>query len=205
MFCSRRQQAHLPNASLKFAPKVKAPFALPVLLPGVLGVLSSTVQGEYSLRLTVGELRLSLLEVDGKAAPGESVQLAAGCPPVQWGATLEGSSLCTQAAKTNCVGNDIPDSPQKTKTAAECCAHCNATTGCAAWTWNGDGNKFCNPKTACPSPTVNRHTTSGGSNFPPGPAPPTPTPPTPTPPTPTPPAPPAFPWLDPSVPTATRV
>ena len=78
------QQAHLPNGSLTFAPKVKAPYKLPVMLPGVLGVLSSPAQGTYSMGLTVGELCLSLLEVDGKAAPG-LVRLVAGGPAVEWG------------------------------------------------------------------------------------------------------------------------
>ena len=78
------QQANLPNSSLVFAPRLSAPYELPVLLPGVWGVLSSAAAGSYSLRLTVGELELKLLAVDGHAAPGAIVRLVAGTPPLVW-------------------------------------------------------------------------------------------------------------------------
>lgn len=82
------QQANLPNRSLTFAPKHKAPYSLPVFLPGVLGVLSSTAEGQHSLRLTVGALELGLLAVDGHAAPGagggSTVRLAADGAPAVW-------------------------------------------------------------------------------------------------------------------------
>lgn len=77
------QQANLPNRSLTYAPKLKAPYSLPMYMPGVFGVLSSPTVGRYSLRLTVGELELGLLAVDGHAAPG-AVRLAAGGPPMVW-------------------------------------------------------------------------------------------------------------------------
>ncbi len=77
------QQANLPNSSLVFAPRLQAPYSLPLLLPGVFGVLSSTTAGKYSVRLTVGELKLEHLAVDGHAAPA-AVWLVAGGPPLAW-------------------------------------------------------------------------------------------------------------------------
>ena len=81
-----QQQANLPNGTLSFAPRLPAPYSLPVLLPGVLGVLRSTRAGEYAVWLTVGELDLQRLAVDGRAAPntGPSLRLVAGAPPVVW-------------------------------------------------------------------------------------------------------------------------
>ena len=37
------QQADLPRSSLTFAPRIPAPYTLPIILPGVLGVLSSSL------------------------------------------------------------------------------------------------------------------------------------------------------------------
>ena len=81
-----QQQADLPNGTLSFAPRLPAPYSLPVLLPGVLGVVHSPRPGEYAVWLTVGELDLQLLSVDGRAAPktGPGLRLAAGAPPVVW-------------------------------------------------------------------------------------------------------------------------
>ena len=76
------QQAALHNGSLTFAPKVKPPFVLPVFMPGVLGSLSATAGGSYTLALTVGELELDVLAVAGKAAPGR-VRVAVG-KPITW-------------------------------------------------------------------------------------------------------------------------
>jgi non-lysosomal glucosylceramidase len=78
------QQANLPNGSLVFFPRLRAPYSLPVLLPGVLGVLASARAGRCTLRLTVGELQLAMLAVDDRAAPGLSVRLVAGGPAVVW-------------------------------------------------------------------------------------------------------------------------
>ena len=78
-------QANLPNGSLTFAPRMEAPYDLPLLLPGVLGVLSSAAAGKYSARLTVGSLELRHLAVDGHATLGAPmVRLTAGGPPVVW-------------------------------------------------------------------------------------------------------------------------
>ena len=77
------QQANLPNGTLSFAPKLKAPYSLPVVLPGVFGSLSSPSTGRYALRLTVGALTLTSLSVDGNTAPGP-VHLTADSGPVQW-------------------------------------------------------------------------------------------------------------------------
>ena len=77
------QQANLPNGTLSFAPKLKAPYSLPVVLPGVFGSLSSPSTGRYALHLTVGALTLTSLSVDGNTAPGP-VHLTADSGPVQW-------------------------------------------------------------------------------------------------------------------------
>ena len=76
------QQAELHKGSLTFAPKVKPPYVLPVFMPGVLGTLTATASGEYTLALTVGELDLDVLAVGGKATPGK-VHVAVG-KPVSW-------------------------------------------------------------------------------------------------------------------------
>ena len=81
------QQADLSSSSnrtLIFAPKLTAPYTLPILLPGVLGSLSSEAVGHYSIILTVGSLTLDALSVDGIRAPGSTINLAVGNPPVVW-------------------------------------------------------------------------------------------------------------------------
>ena len=80
------QQAELHKGSLTFAPKVEAPYVLPVFLPGVLGTLTATTAGKYTVVLTVGALELDVLSVAGKVAPtgsGGKVVLASGVP-VSW-------------------------------------------------------------------------------------------------------------------------
>lgn len=104
------------------------------------------------------------------------------------------ADICAPIQRVNCPGNDI-GSPITVHTVAECCAHCKATAGCNAWSWNSGGDLGCYAKRRCPSPSntgANAHCTSGSTTGIPTPAP-------------TPPPPPAFPWLDPSVPTAQRV
>jgi len=73
------------NRSLTFTPTIPAPYSLPLMLPGVLGTVSSSAAGKYSVALTVGDLELDLLSVDGHAAPGGTVHLSAAGGPVSWG------------------------------------------------------------------------------------------------------------------------
>ena len=79
------QQADLPRGLLSFAPKVQPPYTLPVFMPGVMGTLSATPAGQFTLALTVGELSLTELSVAGHAAPtsGGTVRVAVG-EPVTW-------------------------------------------------------------------------------------------------------------------------
>lgn len=79
------------NRSLTFAPTVDAPYTLPLMLPGLLGTVSSSATGRYTVSLTVGAIELDLLAVDGSAAPhtapGSGVQLSADGSPVSWSST----------------------------------------------------------------------------------------------------------------------
>lgn len=81
------QAADLPKGSLTHKPKVAPPYALPIFLPGVVGQLSSPAAGHYSVRLTVGELWLDVLSVDGVRAPPTQgrVRLVAGAAPTVCG------------------------------------------------------------------------------------------------------------------------
>ena len=63
------QQADMTVATLTFAPRLTAPYSLPVLLPGVVGTVSSPAAGHYELALTVGSLALNHLAVNGAAYP----------------------------------------------------------------------------------------------------------------------------------------
>ena len=78
------------NRSLTFAPRQKPPYTLPLMLPGVLGTVASATDGsvsKYSVCLTVGELELDLLSVNGinaPKAPGGPLRLIAGGACVGW-------------------------------------------------------------------------------------------------------------------------
>ena len=72
------------NRSLTFAPTIPAPYSLPLMLPGVLGTIASSATGKYSVMLTIGELELGTLSVDGHKAPGATVHLSAKGAPVSW-------------------------------------------------------------------------------------------------------------------------
>jgi hypothetical protein len=98
LFALSGQRADLSvaaTASLTFSPKLVCASAssdtngggyeLPVLLPGVVGVISCKAS-QYSLKLTVGTLTLSSLAVDGTKYPKLPVVLAAGAPALTWGA-----------------------------------------------------------------------------------------------------------------------
>merc|ERR1711998_131027 len=57
------QQADLPKGTLAFTPKIASPYSLPLLLPGVSGLLRSPKDLSYEVELTVGSLELASLEV----------------------------------------------------------------------------------------------------------------------------------------------
>lgn len=75
------QQADLPNGVLAFVPRVTAPYALPVLLPGKVGLLSAS-SGVFTLELTAGNIDLLQLTVDHCSHAGP-VSLRAG-QKVEW-------------------------------------------------------------------------------------------------------------------------
>ena len=77
------------NRSLTFAPRLPAPYSLPIMLPGMLGTLGSTAAGRYTVCLTVGAIELDLLSVDGHRAPPRPVVLVGGGGCVDWGSTDE--------------------------------------------------------------------------------------------------------------------
>ena len=70
------------NRSVVFTPKLDAPYSQPFMLPGVLGSISSSRRGSYKVELTVGELTLHVLSIDGIKAPGDIVHLSIGTPIV---------------------------------------------------------------------------------------------------------------------------
>ena len=61
--------------------------------------------------------------------------------------------ICTAVSGVNCGGgHDLVPLKNATVVATpeECCAICQKTPQCTAWTWNGPhGNNMCYPKTAC--------------------------------------------------------
>lgn len=74
------------NTSLVFTPRYscdkKTSFALPVFLPGIVGVLSCA-QEQYQLRLDVGHLSVHNLVANGVSYPTSPVTLVQG-QTVQW-------------------------------------------------------------------------------------------------------------------------
>ncbi|KAK6191696.1 hypothetical protein SNE40_003314 [Patella caerulea] len=68
------QEADLPSGILTFEPKIPAPFNYPVMLPGVLGTISSSVSDtnitSYTLTLMFGQLKLKHLGVGKTFFPG---------------------------------------------------------------------------------------------------------------------------------------
>lgn len=80
-FAFSGQYVDLPNGILKFSPKRRTPFMLPVLIPNILGTISSTSTSDgrtqYSLSLSVGSLSLNTLAIDEVTYPGK-VNLSAG-------------------------------------------------------------------------------------------------------------------------------
>jgi non-lysosomal glucosylceramidase len=71
------QQADLPNSNLAFLPKLDVPFSVPLLLPGVVGLVHGAADGHFEVQLSAGELQLQSLSVAGCAHPGVA-QLTAG-------------------------------------------------------------------------------------------------------------------------------
>eukprot|EP00045_Choanoeca_perplexa_P015074 m.182287 g.182287 ORF g.182287 m.182287 type:complete len:987 (+) comp16883_c0_seq1:64-3024(+) len=79
------QVAHLPNGTLTFNPVVASPYQLPVLLPGVVGRLSSVGQDDavtYELCVSIGELALKHLAVGSVVCPKNDIVLNDSC--VSW-------------------------------------------------------------------------------------------------------------------------
>ena len=72
------------NRTLTFAPAVSAPYTLPILLPGILGTVASPSVGKFIVQLSVGDLKLHVLAVDGHRAP-DDIHLQVGAP-VTWNA-----------------------------------------------------------------------------------------------------------------------
>lgn len=73
-----------PSKTLHFAPKMPAPFELPVLVPGSILTLSASAEGIYELKLLTGvPLQLANLTVGSTAAPGLPRLLVPG-DAVQW-------------------------------------------------------------------------------------------------------------------------
>ena len=85
-FAFSGQYADLSKGVLLFAPKIRAPFSLPVLLPKILGSVSGVPQESgkiaYTLTLSLGSLSLNELSVNGVQYPG-NVSILAG-QSVQW-------------------------------------------------------------------------------------------------------------------------
>eukprot|EP00729_Bicosta_minor_P023746 gene23746-17833_t len=117
--------------------------------------------------------------------------------------------ICTAIAGVNCGGgHDLVPLKNATvvSTPGACCAICQKTPQCNAWTWNGPhGNSMCYPKTACTKVGhANGHVSGSNVPIPPGPPPhphphpsPAPSPRPPSPPTPVPPPPtPPYPFQD---------
>jgi len=81
------QKANLPEGTLSFDPKLKAPWKLPVFLAGVTGSISSSEGSCVVLELRVGTLQLKSLQVSNHPCqvPGHKgpVKLQAG-KPVTW-------------------------------------------------------------------------------------------------------------------------
>jgi non-lysosomal glucosylceramidase len=73
-----------PSKTLQFAPKMPAPFELPVLVPGTALTLSASTDGKYELKLLTGvPLQLDRLAVGNASAPGLPRLLSPG-DAVQW-------------------------------------------------------------------------------------------------------------------------
>jgi hypothetical protein len=73
-----------PSKTLRFAPKMPAPFELPVLVPGTVLTLSASADGKYELKLLTGSsLQLDSLAVGSASAPGLPRLLSPG-DAVRW-------------------------------------------------------------------------------------------------------------------------
>jgi non-lysosomal glucosylceramidase len=85
-FAISGQYTDLSKGILLFAPKIRSPFILPVLIPNTFGSISasplSNGQTSYTLSLTVGNLALNQLAINDVQYPG-SVKLTAG-QSVHW-------------------------------------------------------------------------------------------------------------------------
>lgn len=95
------------------------------------------------------------------------------------------AELCSIVQGLNCNGDDLINSAGPVKSAADCCAFCQKTVGCNAWTWNSAGNKVCYAKAQCSHPAMGQSTVGGRQAAPPPPSP-------------------DFPWNDPTKPADAR-
>lgn len=82
------QIADLPHSRLAFNPKLPVPYALPIMLPGVLGTLSAAPTSQpggvqYTVELTIGQLTLENLLVGNSSCPTKPAVLQPG-QPVTW-------------------------------------------------------------------------------------------------------------------------
>ena len=78
---------------------------------------------------------------------------------------------CAMQAGADCAGSDIKGAGVLSA-ATECCAECQKTDGCRAWTWHGptgDTPHECFLKTDCANPTKNNKGGFAGVIFPPFP------------------------------------
>jgi hypothetical protein len=62
--CRTGQFHDAQSKTLRFAPKMPAPFELPVLVPGTVLTLSASADGEYELKMLTGMVLSSLCECD---------------------------------------------------------------------------------------------------------------------------------------------
>jgi hypothetical protein len=85
-FALSGQYTDLSKGILTFAPKLRSPFILPILIPNTFGSISATPmvngQSSYTLTLFMGDLSLGELSVNNIQYPG-SVNITAG-QTVQW-------------------------------------------------------------------------------------------------------------------------
>lgn len=84
LFALSGQNATLP--SLTFAPRMEAPYSLPVLLPGVVGSVADDGAGQLTLSLTVGSLSLTHLAVGSAVYPAPKVSVTPTAPAT-WSAS----------------------------------------------------------------------------------------------------------------------
>eukprot|EP00041_Stephanoeca_diplocostata_P025297 m.658594 g.658594 ORF g.658594 m.658594 type:complete len:1066 (+) comp22720_c1_seq7:113-3310(+) len=123
-------------------------------MTGVLTVIHQRYPHTPTLAMCSARLWVSLLVVGITQA---TLSINIGSPP---------SKICIAVSNINCGGGHdlVPlNNATQVANATACCAICNRTPNCTAWTWNGPyGNHDCYPKTACTITTPGG--TSGSAN-----------------------------------------